>query len=79
MNGIEKLSEIVELEAQKLLKLAKEEMPLSLQDVERLEVLSRCAKQLRAPMPKPTDPDDTGDLSEEEMVEIAKGPPRGPR
>lgn len=59
MSALDTLSRVVGREAGKLLKLSEAtETPLTLEQMESLETLSRCAKALRvAPTDKP-DPDD---------------------
>jgi hypothetical protein len=67
------LARIVEREANKLEKKGLPEEQLAIPDLERLEILSRCIKLLRNPVPGKHSEDPDDEETDEELLERAGG------
>lgn len=69
------LAQVIEKEAEKLLKLSKDEnQPLSGENIEKLERLARATRALRAPAGKDDPADDAGEKepTKEELLKAAE-------
>jgi hypothetical protein len=66
------LSQVVALEGAKLLKLAEQPGELSLENLERLELLAKCTRALRSSKEAPGD-DEEPEEEEAKLIERAGG------